>query len=65
MVFQEQITKQFTITLTTSYSVPSLTPEEVTALRYVVGYVCRKVKKNIEASKHAHRQVLLLCLMDL
>ena len=39
--------------------------EQVNALRYVAGYVCQKVNRNIEASKHAYKDVLLLCLMDL
>ena len=65
-VFQQLITKHFTISQTAAASpVPPLTYEEVNALRYVAGYVCQKVKKNIEASKHAHKDALLLCLMDL
>ena len=27
--------------------------------------MCQKVKKNTEASKHVHKEALLLCLMDL
>ena len=65
-VIQELIAKHFTVSQTAAPSpVPPLTYEEVNALRYVAGYVCQKVKKNIEASKHAHKGVLLLCLMDL
>ena len=65
-VFQELITKHFTISQTAAASpIPPLTYEEVNALHYVAGYVCQKVKKNIEASKHTHKGTLLLCLMDL
>ena len=65
-VFQELITKHFTISQTAAASpVPPLTYEEGNALRYVAGYVCQKVKKKIEASTHPHKGVLLLCLMDL
>ena len=65
-VFQELITQHFTVSQTAAASpVPPLTYEEINALRYVAGYVCQKVKKNIETSKHPHKGVLLLCLMDL
>ena len=60
-VIQELITKHFTVSQVSP--VPPLTYEQVNALRYVAGYVCQKVK-NIEASKHAHKGVLL-CLTDL
>ena len=65
MILQHFITKQFTVSQAAVTSVPPLTYEEVNALRYVAGYVCQKVKKSIEASKHVHQEVLLLCLMDL
>ncbi len=45
--------------------VEAVSYEEANALRYVAGYVCHKVRKNIEASKHPMRSRLLLCLMDL
>ena len=65
-VFQELITQRFTTSQTAAASpVPPLTYEEINALRYVAGYVCQKVKKNIEASKHPNKGILLLCLMDL
>ena len=65
-VIQELIAKHFTVSQTAAASpVPPLTYEEVNALRYVAGYMCQKVMKNIEASKHAHKGVLLLCLVDL
>ena len=43
----------------------SPTYEECNALRYIVGYVCSKVQKKIEDSKHPHRDDMLLCLMDI
>ena len=55
-MIQELIAKHFTISQTAATS---------PALHYIAGYVCQKVKKNIEASKHADKGVLLLCLMDL
>ena len=65
MVIQHLVSKQFTVSQAAVLSVPPLTYEEVNALRYVAGYVCQKVKKNIEASKHVLKEILLLCLMDL
>ena len=65
-VFQELIAKHFTISQTNAASpVPPLMYEEINAIRYIAGYVCQKVKKNIEASKYPHKGTLLLCLMDL
>ena len=47
----------------TTHNAPITTPN---ALRYVVGYVCRKVKQNIELSKYPFKRALLLiCMMDM
>lgn len=57
--------KHFTISQTEAASpVIPLTCEEINALRYVASYLCQKVKRNIKASQHSHKDVLL-CLMDL
>ena len=68
LIFQELITKEFTVTTHDAPTVTSTTPityEEANALRYVAGYVCRKVKQNIESSKHPFKGALLLCMMDM
>ena len=64
-MLQQLITKKFTVSQTAASAVPPLTYEEINALRYVAGYICQKVKKKIEDSKHEHKGVLLLCLMEL
>lgn len=42
-----------------------LTKEEENALRYVAGYICRKVKDKVESSKASGRDDMLLCLSSL
>ena len=51
--------------ITTTVDPKPLTYEESNALRYVAGYVCRKIRKKITTSKHAMKEKLLLCLMDM
>ena len=34
-------------------------------LRYVAGYVCRKIRKNLEKSKDKNENVMILCLLEL
>ena len=42
-----------------------LTYKEANALRYVAGYVCFKIRKNISTSSHPMKDKILFCLMDL
>ena len=66
LIFQDIITREFTNeTCDDEPIVAPITYEEGNALRYVAGYVCRKIKENIEASKHPFKEALLLCMMDL
>lgn len=46
-------------------SIPHLTRVEENTLRYVSGYVCRKVKKQLESSTHKSKDSMILCLTDL
>lgn len=65
IIFEELIKRHFTIEQVEQPTVSAFTYEETNALRYVAGYVCRKLKKKIEASKHPSKGDLLLCLMEL
>ena len=65
IVFEELITRQFSVEQVKQPTVAALTYEETNALRYVAGYVCHKLKKKIETSKHPSKGDLLLCLMEL
>ena len=38
---------------------------ERNVLRYVAGYVCRKLRTKIERENHDLKEELILCLMDL
>ena len=42
-----------------------ITKEEENALRYVAGYICRKVRDKVESSKVSGRDDMLLCLSSL
>ena len=42
-----------------------LTYNEVNALRYAEGYVCRHIRKKIEASNHLLKEEMTLCLMTM
>ena len=60
-MFQEIIAREFVVT--TYKDKPAIAPityEEGNALRYVAGYVCRKIKE-----KRSFKEALLLCMMDM
>jgi len=42
-----------------------LTINEANPLRYVAGYVCRHLRKKIEASAHPPKEEMILCLMNM
>ncbi len=65
VVFQAIITRELDIPEKNATTSAEITYEEANALRYVAGFVCSKVQKKITASKHSHRDRMLLCLMDL
>ena len=46
-------------------STTPLTYNEVNALRYTAGYVCRHIRKKIEASSHPLREEMVLSLMTM
>ena len=61
-LFKELIKMEFTMdTEKDNKALPPLTYEEKNALRYVAGYVCRKVKQ----SSCPGREVMMLCLSDM
>lgn len=64
-VFQEMIEITFRAHKASSSTTEELTYEEANALRYVAGYVCFKICKNISSSSHPMKDKILFCLMDL
>jgi len=42
-----------------------ITEREGNAIRYAVGYVCKKLRKIIEKSKHEYKEEMALCLIQL
>ena len=66
-IFQEmiQITFRTHKASIASSTTEELTYEEANALRYVAGYVCFKIRKNISSSSHPMKDKILFCLMDL
>ena len=66
LVFKEMITVSFqTSSHDSNLQSPSLSHEEESALRYVAGYVCRKVRNKLEATKHPKKDDMILFLMEL
>ena len=50
---------------TENAGVGPLTYNEVNALRYAAGYVCRDIRKKIEASHHPLKEEMTLCQMTI
>ena len=44
---------------------PPLIREEENSLRYMAGYICRRVRKQLESSTHKCKDDMILCLMEL
>ena len=67
-VFKLLMKKKFVLLESKSISdatSPHLTRIEENTLRYVAGYVCRKVKRQLECSKHDNKDNMILYLMEL
>ena len=68
-IFKELIKIEFpvsTATTTTSESPHCpLSCEEQNALRYVAGYVCRKVRTKLETSSLPNKDEMILCIMEM
>ena len=64
-MFQAIITRELKVPEKSASTPAAITYEEANALRYVAGFVCSKIQKRITASKHPHRDQMLLCMMDL
>lgn len=43
----------------------NLSYEDADVVNYIAGYVCRKVRKNIEVSSRSNKQQLLSCVEGL
>lgn len=66
LMFREQINKRVTIARKSSAdTIHSLTDNEINALRYTAGYICRHLRKQLERSNHELKEKLVLCSMDL
>ena len=60
------IKKRFPIsTSSPAFEKPSLSFEEVNAIRYSVGYIPRALQKKLENSSHKLKEELILCLQEL
>ena len=69
-VFQEMITAAFplkdgTIAEISNPEPETLTYEDANVVRYIAGYVCWKVRKNIKVSSRSNKQQLLSCVEGL
>ena len=68
-VFKELIRMEYPVAADTTTSGESpkypLSYEEENALRYVAGYVCRKLRVRLESSSFSSKDDMILCLMEL
>ena len=66
-LFKELLKREFPVSSDTTKDVEfqALTIEEENALRYVAGYICRKVRKNLESSKNTRKDDMIFCLFDM
>ena len=65
ILFRKLLYDQCTTTSQSTSSSSAITEREANAIRYAAGYVCKKLQKKIEMSKHKYKEEMVLCLMDL
>ena len=67
LVFKTLLHSKYSIMVndTENISTTPLTYNEVNALRYAAGYVCRHIRKKIEASSHPLKEEMVLSLMTM
>ena len=63
--FKELVKAKFELPEGVKYQASQITKEEENALRYVSGYVCRKVQERIKHSALAHKEAMILFICDL
>ncbi len=64
-VFKELIKSEYPVFSANAASLPPLTNIEENALRYVAGYVCRKIHDRLQSSTCKDKAVMILCLTDM
>ena len=65
LLFKGLLRYSYSVANDTSKQPSPLTNNEANALRYVAGYVCRHLRKKIEASAHPLKEEMVLCLMSM
>ena len=65
LVFKALLQWNYSVATDNSKQPSPLTNNEANALRYVAGYVCRHLRKKIEASSHPLKEEMILCLMSM
>lgn len=68
VVFQQLVKHQFPTIRAEGddeNAIPPMTQEELNALHYVAGYVCRKIRHRLESSSHPQREDMILCILEL
>ena len=64
-MFREQVEKNIATVCASSDSILPLSDNDRNALRYIAGFVCRHLRKQLERGSHEQKEELILCLMDL
>ena len=65
LIFREQVEKNIATACASSDSILPLSDNDRNALRYIAGFVCRHLRKQLERGSHEQKEELILCLMDL
>ena len=65
LLFKGLLRYSYSVANDTSKQPSPLTNNEANALRYVAGYVCRHLRKKIEASAHPLKEEMVLYLMSM
>ena len=66
LIFEELLQEKYVVSASASKgSIASVTHDEANTMRYVAGYMCRHLRKKIEASSHPLKEEMVLCLMTM
>lgn len=63
-IFTALIKREFEVSSTSETTTTPMTSDDLSALRYVAGYVCRKVREKLESSSVPQKNDMIITLME-
>ena len=63
-MFEGEVKREFAVTAHCGNSPEELTPDDRSAVRYVAGYICRKIREKLERTKIQGKNDMLLTLFE-